>query len=316
MLVGVSARNRSIARCAAHRRVLSGPLARHPRMHGPARPVAGAPRAEVLELLRFGGGGARVLPRDREALPRVPTKLNVSPVKARFSTASPSSANDTRRETGRPKPRNSCGSSARRSGWLTGSSYRSQEDRRPSRDTTRITRSTASPDAGSRCGRVQENGFGRSCTSCSMPISARRCGGALPRSRSATRDRRRAFGLGMAHRDTRSAANRPRRRFRSLHRSLSRRRCQSGVAAAARSAQLACKVSRHDGRCRIERLRVAAAIRCPGLPLPSTTWQSGKTVAARRIVTGADAILYRGMDRAQLDAAYNNCAAVPSAMRL
>jgi hypothetical protein len=38
-------------------------------MHGSARPLAGAPRVEVLELLRFGGSGARVLPRDREAPP-------------------------------------------------------------------------------------------------------------------------------------------------------------------------------------------------------------------------------------------------------
>src|SRR6266851_5149828 len=50
------------ARRAAHRRVPPGPLARQPRMHGPARCLAGAPRVRVLELLRFGGGGARVLP--------------------------------------------------------------------------------------------------------------------------------------------------------------------------------------------------------------------------------------------------------------
>ena len=59
------------ARRAAHRRVLPGPLAQQPRMHGPARRLAGAPRVQVLELLRCGRGGARVLPRDREAPPRV-----------------------------------------------------------------------------------------------------------------------------------------------------------------------------------------------------------------------------------------------------
>ena len=35
------------------------------------------------------------------------------------------------------------------------------------------------------------------------------------------------------------------------------------------------------------------------------------TAAAHQIVTGAYAMLYREMDRAQLDAAYNNSAAVP-----
>ena len=59
------------ARRAAHRRVLPGPLAQQPRMHGPARRLAGAPRVQVLELLRCGRGGARVLPRDREAPARV-----------------------------------------------------------------------------------------------------------------------------------------------------------------------------------------------------------------------------------------------------
>jgi arylformamidase len=36
-----------------------------------------------------------------------------------------------------------------------------------------------------------------------------------------------------------------------------------------------------------------------------------RPATAHRIVTGAYATLYRGMDRAQLDAAYNNSAAVP-----
>jgi hypothetical protein len=39
--------------------------------------------------------------------------------------------------------------------------------------------------------------------------------------------------------------------------------------------------------------------------------QTVMTAAVHRIVTGACAMLYRGMDRAQLDAAYNNSAAVP-----
>ena len=39
--------------------------------------------------------------------------------------------------------------------------------------------------------------------------------------------------------------------------------------------------------------------------------QTVTTTTAHRIVTGAYATLYRGMDRAQLDAAYNNSAAVP-----
>jgi arylformamidase len=40
-------------------------------------------------------------------------------------------------------------------------------------------------------------------------------------------------------------------------------------------------------------------------------WQTVMTTAAHQIVTGAYAMLYREMDRAQLDAAYNNSAAVP-----
>ena len=40
------------ARRAAHRRVLPRPLAQQSRMHGPARRLAGAPRIQVLELLR------------------------------------------------------------------------------------------------------------------------------------------------------------------------------------------------------------------------------------------------------------------------
>ena len=47
----------------------------------------------------------------------------------------------------------------------------------------------------------------------------------------------------------------------------------------------------------------------PGLP-PAADGVPDCTTAPR-IVTGAYAMLYRGMDRAQLDAAYNNSAAVP-----
>ena len=39
------------ARCAAHRRVLSGPVAQHSRMHGQTRRVAGASRFQVHEHL-------------------------------------------------------------------------------------------------------------------------------------------------------------------------------------------------------------------------------------------------------------------------
>jgi arylformamidase len=42
--------------------------------------------------------------------------------------------------------------------------------------------------------------------------------------------------------------------------------------------------------------------------LPPNAWQ---TARVHRIATGACNMLYRGMDRAQLDAAYNNSAAVP-----
>ena len=59
------------ARRAPHRRVLPRSLVRQPRMHGQARRLAGAPRIEVRELLRPGGGGTRVLPRNREAPPGV-----------------------------------------------------------------------------------------------------------------------------------------------------------------------------------------------------------------------------------------------------
>ena len=41
-------------RCAADRRVLPGPLAEQPRMHGQARRVAGASRVQVHEHLRCG----------------------------------------------------------------------------------------------------------------------------------------------------------------------------------------------------------------------------------------------------------------------
>jgi len=43
--------------------------------------------------------------------------------------------------------------------------------------------------------------------------------------------------------------------------------------------------------------------------------QTVTTTTAHRIVTGAYAMLYRGMDRAQLDAAYNNPRPSPSATR-
>ncbi len=59
------------ARCAADRRVLPGPLAQQPRMHGQARRVAGASRVQMHKHLRCGGGGAGVLPGDREAAARV-----------------------------------------------------------------------------------------------------------------------------------------------------------------------------------------------------------------------------------------------------
>ena len=59
------------ARCAPHRGVLPRPRGRQPRVHGPARRLACAPRIEVRELLRLGGGGTRLLPRDREAPPGV-----------------------------------------------------------------------------------------------------------------------------------------------------------------------------------------------------------------------------------------------------
>ncbi len=57
------------ARRAADRRVLPRSLAQQPRMHGPARRLAGALRVQVPELLRRGGSGACVLPGDREAPP-------------------------------------------------------------------------------------------------------------------------------------------------------------------------------------------------------------------------------------------------------
>ena len=51
---------------------------------------------------------------------------------------------------------------------------------RPSRETIRITLFTAVPAAGLRCGRVPQNAFGQSYTSCRMRISGRRYSGALP----------------------------------------------------------------------------------------------------------------------------------------
>src|ERR1700682_2049724 len=39
-----------LPRRAAHRRVPPGPLAQQPRMHGPARSIAGVPGVQVLEL--------------------------------------------------------------------------------------------------------------------------------------------------------------------------------------------------------------------------------------------------------------------------
>src|SRR5262249_8532943 len=49
-------------RCAADRRVLPGPLAEQPRMHGPPRGVAGAPRIQMHKHLRCGGGEAGYYP--------------------------------------------------------------------------------------------------------------------------------------------------------------------------------------------------------------------------------------------------------------
>jgi hypothetical protein len=65
------------------------------------------------------------------------------------------------------------GCAAFTSGWRCGGIGR------PSRATIRITRFTAVPAAGLRCGRVPQNAFGRSYTSCRMRISVRRCSGAL-----------------------------------------------------------------------------------------------------------------------------------------
>ena len=45
--------------------------------------------------------------------------------------------------------------------------------------------------------------------------------------------------------------------------------------------------------------------------LPPNTWQTAVTAHVHRIVTGAGTMRYGGVDRAQLDAAYNNSAAVP-----
>src|SRR5215469_16025717 len=45
--------------------------------------------------------------------------------------------------------------------------------------------------------------------------------------------------------------------------------------------------------------------------LPPNAWQTAVTTHLHRIATGACTMLYRGMDRAQLDTAYNNSAAVP-----
>ena len=79
-----------------------------------------------------------------------------------------------------------------------------------------------------------------------------------------------------------------------------------------------------------ERLRRWSSVRCyrpaANWPMPAAScgelrvWvyrprpiacQTVTTATVHRIVTGAYTMLYRGMDRAQLDAAYNNSAAVP-----
>src|SRR5205823_585881 len=59
------------ARCAADRRVLPWPFAEQPGMHGQARRVAGASRVQMHKHLRCGGGGTRLLPRDREIAARI-----------------------------------------------------------------------------------------------------------------------------------------------------------------------------------------------------------------------------------------------------
>ena len=56
-----------VARCATHGGVLPRSLAQQPRVHGQAWRRVGALRVQVQELLRRGGGGARVLPGDGEA---------------------------------------------------------------------------------------------------------------------------------------------------------------------------------------------------------------------------------------------------------
>ena len=58
-----------VARRATNRGVLSRSLAHQFRVHGQAGRRVGALRVQVQELLRRGGGGARVLPGDREAAP-------------------------------------------------------------------------------------------------------------------------------------------------------------------------------------------------------------------------------------------------------
>ena len=55
------------ARCAPDRRILSRPRCQQRGKHGQARRLAGAHRVPMHELLRFGRGGARVLPGDRES---------------------------------------------------------------------------------------------------------------------------------------------------------------------------------------------------------------------------------------------------------
>ena len=67
-----------------------------------------------------------------------------------------------------------------------------------------------------------------------------------------SRDCRRGSGVGMADRDTRCAADRARRRFRSLHPPLFSRYRQFGVAPGAREIEFIGKIPGDDRGCRIE----------------------------------------------------------------
>ena len=66
-----------------------------------------------------------------------------------------------------------------------------------------------------------------------------------------------------------------------------------------------------ERRLAIEDRSLCSPTRCLGLPAAADRVADCRDCHAHRIVTGAYAMLYRGMDRAQLDAAYNNTAAVP-----